>query len=260
MSNTSTTQNSLNTLPLTNERKNTIAPVLDNPENIEGIDRAGWFDEDPIVKGFDATVGSINFNDDKVVSPSVVSEIFSGSDQWISIKATDIANKTAAVASKTVNVVGDIASAGKDAGVDLFNQIIGKNEAPETPSDPKKQEEENKKIIENQYVTQTQQDIADTISSIQKFLANEAQITPLKQEVSKLTGLPEWLTDIVSANGEIRTDLIDDVDKAKKAILESQKTSTQVLSSASKTGGQGANLNQNQAAEGASQLSTFKQQ
>lgn len=245
MNNLATTTNS-NLMPLTNERKKTPAPgVVNDQEQIEGIDRAGWFESDSIEKGFDATIGSINnFNPDKVVSDSVASEIFGGSDQWVSIKPLDVANKAATAVSTTANLVGNAASAGKDAGIDLFNQIIGKDQTPETqkPLTPEEQKKEEE-LAEYNAKRQAEDDINAQITSIRNKIDAAAQLAVTRENISDLTGIQKWLEGMVDEKtGEVRTDLKTSAEQKSKELREKQLQATEPLKSPSKHGAEGPGM------------------
>lgn len=239
MNNLTTTTNN-KTAPLTNERK--PAPVLDTPENIEGVDRAGWFDENPIEKGFDATTGSINnFNPDKVVSDSVVSEIFGGSDQWISIKPLDIANKAATTISNTAGVIGKVASAGKDAFADLLDQVTVTPES-QTPPDPKKQEElkEQAEYMENR---QQGEDTEAKILAIHRQIEQMAQLEEKRENIARLAGMNESFELVISGSGKIRTDLEPIIERKSEELRRTKEQQVQAsLDSPAKHGSRGPKM------------------
>lgn len=144
----------MTTLPTTNpssqplERKKTPAPVLPDLEYSDKEGPLGFYNPNEFqeykvkTSGMSGT-GSINFDTDKVVQPSVVSEMFDVSDKWISIKPSNVAEQVVNTASTVINVTGDLASASIDAGSDLFNQITGKAEKTEVPKNFQKAFEGN---------------------------------------------------------------------------------------------------------------------
>lgn len=248
MNNLST--NKTNTSPL--ERKNTPAPVLENPENIEAKDSAFWFENnlaEKQPKGLSATgfmdllssTAELKVDTSSIVdeNPVAQSSILKPGE-WTSFSKT--AEKVTNIASKTVNIIGNVASVGKDAGLDLVNQVFGTNQTPEaqTFSDPKKQEEENNKIIENQFVTQKQEEIEVAVLTIHKTLEALAQQKSIRENISNLTGLQMWLEGMITETGEVRVDLQASTEsKAKELQNKRNQAISGSIKGTSKQGGQG---------------------
>lgn len=255
---TSDTANKTSSQPL--ERIKTAAQkaVINPDEQIEGIDSVGYFEnptiKEPIINCINAPCILIdNFNPDKVVPLSVVSNLFGGSDQWISI--TPALNSVASAASKAVNLAGNLASDSKDAGLDLFNQVIGKTETSQDfqkASDgeddsklnhdavAKKQEAEEYSVIKQQ-----EESIDAEILNIRRDLDIKAKIAPLQEEVADLMGLQAMLSgksSLVKENGEIRVDLQASVAQKRKEILESRHAGKSIISSPAKHGAEGPRL------------------
>lgn len=248
---TLTTTNNPGSQPL--ERKKAPAPVLDTPENSIEEKRVGWFDQSEFQEYKIETsgmsgVGSISFDTDKVVQPSIISEMFDGSNKWISIKPSNVAEKAVNIASTAINVTKDLASASIDAGSDLiFNQMLGKAEKQsETPQDPSKLDPTVAKKQEEaqEYSANEQQkgDIEAEILNIRRKLENMTQLAPRKQEIADLTGLQAMLSgksSLVNESGEVRKDLEAPIAQKRREILEAQQARENPITSASKQGGQG---------------------
>ncbi|MFA5933277.1 MAG: hypothetical protein WCV81_03390 [Microgenomates group bacterium] len=254
MSNISTTTNSLSTLPPTNERKNNIAPVLDSPENIEGIDRVGFFNEEtPSERAFDANSGgTILFNLPKLENypvaerteiPQAFQKAFENDDESKTIAVSDLFKEGGYVAlGAAKSGAGAITNIFKDtlgAVVDVVKNDIAFETPKEQKQDPEKQAEEQKKVIETQYQNQVMQTTEDEITSLRNKLENEARLAPLKHEIGDLVHLQDMLSgksSIVKDNGEIRTDLQDDVARARQEIMKTQQGGSNGLPSVGKRG------------------------
>ncbi len=253
MSNTSTIQNSLNPLPLTNERKN-IAPVLDTPENFERIDRAGFFDENPVEFDKNPTEGIFNansgdqiiFNPLKTEVPQAYQKAFedespSRLNPVMSELFKDGVSVTFGAVQKGISAVGDILKDSGDAFLDLGKTIVG-TDVPQAyqksfegedlskldPSEAAKKQEEAQKQAEYLEKRQQEEGIEAQISSVRQKIAVLEQQQPIRQEVSKLTGIPEWAPDLVGLDGEIRIDLQPQVEQKKRqqrqAMIEGQNS------------------------------------
>lgn len=238
---TSTSMNKQTSQPL--ERKKVSTPILDTPENSLEEQRIGWFDQDEF-QGFDATTGSINFDSDKAIQPSVVSEMFEGSDEWISIKPSNIAEKVVNTTSTAINIIGSTAVDTKNAVFDLGKEIF-KTSAPENNLDKKenpKIAEEQKSLKEYSAGEQQKETVEAEITSIRRKLDNLAQVAPRQQEIADLTGLQALLSgksQLVNEAGEVRIDLQESVAQKREEIIQAQQAKQKPLTSTSKKGGQG---------------------
>lgn len=252
--NTSDTANKTSLKPL--ERMKTPVPVLDTPENSIEEKRIGWFDQNEF-RGFDATVGSIDFNPDKVVPSPVVSEMFGGNNEWISFTPSNVAEKIVNTASTAVNVAGNLASAGIDAGSDLFKQITGTPEQTEVPQNFQKAFEkddvskldptvvkEQEEAQEYSVIKQAEEVIAKAQADYRGEKMFEEAVKPKISEITDLANLQGSYKDVLDDKGEIRTDLQASVAQRREAILKAQQTKQEPLVSTSKQGGQGLNSKQ----------------
>lgn len=242
---TSVNTNNTSSQPL--ERKKVPAPVLDTPENSIEEKRVGWFDQDEFKEYKVETsgmsgIGSINFDSDKVVQPSVISEMFKGNDNWISIKPSNVAEKVVNTASTAINVTKDLASASLDAGSDLFNQITGRTEVPQSedpskidPTVAKKQEEAKEYSV----IKEAEEVIAKEQADYRGKELFEKAVMSKKAEIAELANLQGNYKDVLDKNGDVRKDLETSVAQARKKIMEDQQAKQEPLVSSAKVGGQG---------------------
>lgn len=264
---TTLVQTNNNSKPL--ERMKTPALIQDNPENIEGKDIAGFFDETSGGEPFNANGGgqilfnlpeldasTIAINPDRALPNTPQSNIFK-----------DGAIVTFGAVQKGADIVGKTFGDTTDALSDLFQTATGKTEVSQAfqkafegkdPSklDPDVAAEQQEKAEEYSATKQREESVAAELARINRDLENQDRLTPLRQNISSLTGLPEWLSDIVSEGGEVRTDLVAPAE-ARKKVLETQQTADKgPITSASKKGGQGQVLDKDDNKSGERQGST----
>lgn len=255
MSNIPTGTNSSPNQPLPKEGKAISAPILNNQENLEGVDRAGWFDEEALKENvFDANSGGqIVFNLPKLDAFPV-----SQPSQDTLSTASDLFKEGAFVtlgAAKTgAGVLGNIFKETFDAVADVVKTDVAFETPKNEQKDPEKEAEEQKKKIEAQYQNNVMQQTDDEITSIRNKLEMQARMTPAKDEIADLTGLQAMLSgknSLISESGEVRVDLQTAVAQKRKEIMDTQQGKTNQLASPAKRGskGPGMSLEDNKSAE-----------
>ncbi len=227
------------TLPL--ERKGSPAqnPVDKSVEQIEGIDRKGFFDENPVEKVFDANDGGrlifnqtkIEVNPDRIVTPEFQSTIFKDGGYVI-----------LGAAQKGAGAIREIVNEAPVAMFDLVKTDL-MFKAPTEEQKPNKSPEEIQTIQEGQFVHQQQEDTEAKILRLRRELDDKARTEPLRKEVSDATGIQPWLADIVNEKGEVRTDLVAPVEQTRReAVRRFAATAKGMIANPAKHGAKGPGM------------------